>query len=210
MSLADDIEAAYQRSGNTLGWRLLASPAHVIDHSEVAFIGMNPGGQREERDQPRFAPKSGSAYSDEVWGNALPGQSKLQLQVQVLFKGLGVSAADVLAGNLVPFRSPDWASLKDKPGSLDFGKRIWAEILSKSKPKLVVAMGNSTFEALTDVLGCGAVSKHLLGWGTVSGRRAEFDGRALVGLPHLSRFGVIERPQSQAGLSSLFGPRWPA
>lgn len=208
MSLADEIQAAYQKRGNTLGWRLLASPAHVLEGAEVAFIGMNPGGQREEPDQPRFAPDHGSAYEDEIWGNAPPGQSKLQRQVQALFAGLGVAPSDVLAGNLVPFRSPDWSALQDKQGSLAFGQRLWKDIVARAKPSLVVTMGGPTFDALAGALMTEATEKHLLGWGTVAGRRAVFDGGALIGLPHLSRFGVMKREQSQEGLAALFGPRW--
>lgn len=41
-NLQQRIEAAYKESGNSHGWRLLASPACVLEGAEVAFIGLTP------------------------------------------------------------------------------------------------------------------------------------------------------------------------
>jgi hypothetical protein len=59
------IEAAYQKTENTLGWRFLYSPASVFDGARFAFIGLNPGGSRIHKDHAQFAMPRGSAYRDE-------------------------------------------------------------------------------------------------------------------------------------------------
>jgi hypothetical protein len=206
--LIERIERAYAESGNNLGWRFLASPEHVLQGAEVAFIGLNPGGSVEPRDHPRFAPSTGSAYVDESWAGHPPGASPLQRQVIVLFRSLGVKPEDVLAGNLVPFRSPDWARLQNRDHALSFGRELWRDVLMQVRPRLVIGMGREVSASLSSVMNARNVKNVRVGWGAVTGLRAETDGGFLVGLPHLSRFAIMKRPQSQPGLRALFGDQW--
>lgn len=203
------IEAAYHRSGNDLGWRLLYSPASVLDGAQVAFIGLNPGGSVHPIDHSEFSMASGSAYLVEKWGNGNePGQSPLQKQVRALFYRLEVEPDQVLAGNLVPFRSPNWDRLKNRHYALQFGESLWNQIFQRARPKLVVCLGGETFSALSRILSVSNAQSIPVGWGNVSGTRAIFKGGLLVGLPHLSRFGIVTRVQSAAPLRELFGEYW--
>lgn len=204
------IEAAYLQSGNTLGWRLLSSPASTIEGADIAFIGLNPGGHRYEPDHPSFAVPGTSAYVDESWKGAPPGESPLQKQVRALFRGLGAKPEDVLSGNLVPFRSPSWADLNNKPYALDFGFRIWREILGRARPRLVIGMGRQVTQKLKQILATHDEERVTVGWGNVSATRAVFTEGRLVGLPHLSRFPIVGRPQSSSALQLLFGADWQA
>ncbi|MEC9431600.1 MAG: hypothetical protein VYD87_01725 [Pseudomonadota bacterium] len=208
MDLSNRIERAYRASGNELGWRFLASPANVLDSAEVAFLGLNPGGRVRPTDHAEFAMPAGSAYVVESWAGHLPGGSPLQRQVRALFNGLAVEPEDVLAGNLVPFRSPDWASLHDREQALKFGIGLWREVLALARPELVIGMGRETTGALATMLDARNVQRVPIGWGKIAGVRADFANGTLVGLPHLSRFGIMLRPQSEAGLRTLFGRRW--
>lgn len=54
----------------------------------MAFVGLNPGGNRRTKDHAEFAMGHGSAYAAENWG-ASPGRSKLQRQVLALFEKIG-------------------------------------------------------------------------------------------------------------------------
>lgn len=114
-SLYQRIQTAYERSGNDTGWEMFASPRKVLNGAEVAFLGLNPAGYdfHKPSSSRDFATKCGeSAYVDQIWGGASkPGQNKLQLQIRASFKKGGVKPEDVLAGNLVPFRSPRWKRL---------------------------------------------------------------------------------------------------
>lgn len=124
--IEDAIQLAYETrlrqvpSGRPLGWRLLYSPRRVLEGARVAFIGLNPGGSTIDPEHGVFSCERGSAYRREVenWG----ASSQLQDQVLELFRRLNVSPEDVLAGNLVPFRSPSEAALKDAPGAIAFGR----------------------------------------------------------------------------------------
>ena len=184
-----------------LGWRLLYSPCRVLDGARVAFIGFNPGGRFVDPTHGVFSAESGSAYRKDVenWGVS----SALQDQVMALFEKLQVSPEDVLAGNLVPFRSPDEASLPDAPLAIAFGRNLWSEIFHKVKPKIVVTMGTTANREISRLLRVRNTATRLVGWGNYSASRGEFSAGTWIGLPHLSRFTIMKRSESQAPLNEL-------
>lgn len=157
--LKREIVAAYLASGNQLGWRLLYSPIDVLAEAEVAFLGMHPGGREISPDHAEFAMESGSAYVHESWAGSAPGESRLQKQVRQLFGHLGQEPAQVLAGNLVPFRSPDWNSLQNRKASLEFGVGLWRRIFHVTTPKLVIGSGTEIARPLADILGIGRLNE---------------------------------------------------
>lgn len=208
-NLRQRISAAYDKSGNSCGWRLLASPAYVLGGADVAFVGLNPGGSFQSADHAEFAMDQGSAYVVETWGGShQPGTSPLQRQVRALFEGLSVEPERVLAGNLVPFRSPSWDRLQSPDFSLRFGESLWADILQRARPGLVIGMGRKVLAPLSRVLGATGVHSITVGWGNVSATKAAIPGGSLVVLPHLSRFGIVTRAKSASALRALFGDRW--
>lgn len=202
------VDQAAAAGGYLLGWRLLASPASVLKRSEVAFIGLNPGGNADVPEHGRLCPLVGSAYVTESWNGRGAGLSPLQVQVRRLFASLDVAPETVLAGNLVPFRSPSWETLPARDRALDFGTALWREILSASRPKLVIAMSGLVFDRLSKMLGVHKVNKIPAGWGDVSLRVGRSSSHHLVGLPHLSRFALLGRPASVESLSQAFAPHW--
>jgi hypothetical protein len=197
------IEDEYVAGGYRLGWRLLYSPLDVLRVSRVAFIGLNPGGSHRPENHAEFAMENGSAYAQEPWGSFRPGKAPLQQQVLALVRLISERPESVLAGNLVPFRSPSWDVLPDRRSALVFGKRIWSDILAEVRPQLVIAMGGNVFSALGDILDVRATERIEVGWGSVCGERGEFSNGTLVGLPHLSRFSIITRAESQSGVRKL-------
>lgn len=209
LGLQTRIETAYRESGYRLGWRLLCSPPSVLDGASVAFIGLNPGGAIRRNDHGELAMSRGSAYVDEVWDRAsAAGENPLQKQIRALFFGLSLVPEDVLTGNLVPFRSPSWASLENKDSALLFGEQLWREILDRSGPELVIGMGRELADPLRRILGSPELSKVDVNWGRVKALKGRFPGGQLVVLPHLSRFSIVARPQSAAAMKTLFGDRW--
>lgn len=206
--LRDRIEAEYQRRGDTLGWRFLASPANVLDGARVAFIGLNPAGDKDRKDHPRFSMPKGSAYVDEVWKpGKLAGESKLQIQVRALFELIDEDPEQVLAGHLVPFRSRSWSKLINADDAVRFGMDIWKEVLARAQPHVVIAMGAPSIKTLSEMLEVREIVPHLLDWGSKFAQRGWFlrgDGSkgAFIGLPHLSRFSVFRRPK-QRGLTEV-------
>lgn len=200
--LEERIRLAYEESENHLGWRFLYSPATVLSGAETAFVGLNPGGSVAEPDM--FATEVGSAYCCEHWCGAERGQSPLQKQVQAIFERLGVSPEKVLAGNFVPFRSPDWHSLKQPAQALEFGRLLWRDVLSIAKPRVIITMGALVTKEMAAMLGVKPIQKIPIGWGSVSASRSGAKGVTLIGLPHLSRYRVMGRHESREGVDRLF------
>lgn len=204
--LAARIEAAYLSSGCTLGWRFLYGPKQTLSEAEVVFLGLNPGGSLHEPNS--FSVEGGSAYSVENWGGT--GKNPLQKQVLALFEALGLLSEAVLAGNLVPWRSKDWKSLSNKSQAIAFASVLWREILLALRPKLVICMGGEATKIAEKLLRAREVERVDIGWGKIQARRLEWADGELVGLPHLSRYKIVTRPQSQAGLQRVFGRHWKA
>jgi len=185
-----------------LGWRLLYSPRRVLSGAQVAFIGFQPGGSSIDPAHGEFSTEKGSAYRKDVeeWGP----NSRLQDQVIELFRRLNVHPDEVLAGNLVPFRSPSEDSLQGKADAVAFGLNLWAEILDVVRPTVVVSMGKRANREISGFLNVKDLETIPVGWGTQIGSRGQFSGGHWIGLPHLSRFTIMNRQASQSALDTLF------
>ena len=196
-----EIEAEYRRRADILGWRLLCSPWQTTSKADVAFIGLNPGGRIVPRGHGELSTEGGSAYEIEEWAGYPKGESPLQQQVRALCDLAEVEPRLVLAGNLVPFRSPDWKSLRGADSAVKFGLMLWERLLSEARPRLVIAMGSTVQQALCKhFIGSGVPESTLAGWGKLRIFRADHRAFRLVGLPHLSRFRIINRPKSLPAL----------
>lgn len=210
-ALDDEIRAKHKaRIANTpgaidLGWRFLYSPQKVLEGAKVAFLGLNPGGSIDNKQHPAFSCEKGSAYkrTNEDWGKS----SGLQDQVISLFKRLGVDADDVLAGNLIPFRTPGEGHLENKADAIAFGKSLWARAFERAKPTLIISMGNTTNTAVSELLGVSSQKHYPVAWGSLTATRGtfqKFQGGIWIGLPHLSHFKIMKREASKTALDKLF------
>lgn len=199
------IEREYQRRGDTMGWRLLYSPWRTVETATVAFIGLNPGSSRNDAEHSVLSCEAGSAYEIESWGGYPPGEAPLQRQVQAVFRRARVECKDVLAGNLIPFRSASVQRLSDAQGASSFGTALWRDLLAQSRVRLVIAMGRDAQKALLAAY-CLAeiVETRPSGWGQQRVHRARSADVTIIGVPHLSRFRIMTRPQSQAALDWAF------
>jgi hypothetical protein len=207
-SIRYSIEQEYIRRQDRLGWRLLASPWRTTERADIAFLGINPGGNRNETDHGELSTESGSAYEIESWADYPEGESPLQTQVRRLFKQLGVAGSDVLAGNLIPFRSPNLKSLAYREAAFDFGVELWKQLLATAQPKLVIGMGGETHSALLRIAGIPPtkVEAKLSGWGNVKVKRARGSRFSLALFPHLSRFRIIGHCKCSGAVSWALEP----
>jgi hypothetical protein len=207
MVTANDIQSAHNALGHKLGWRFLYGALRTLDDPQVAYLALNPGGKKFE---PGSYCAEESAYVAESWGydragNANPpGESKLQRNVRAMFRYLGVDPNDVLAGNIVPFRSPSWSALAKPEESLRFGYHLWRRVFTSVRPRLVIAASADADRELAKILNAGVPVYFDLGYPSQGGYRREFDGGFLIRTPHLSWHDVFGRRNAKPYLDSLF------
>lgn len=203
------IQARYCESGNALSWKFLYSPFSVLDGAEIAFLGLNPGGNAPQSDENRLCTPPGvSEYRDVSWRGKPPGTHGLQPQALALFDWLGVRPEDALAGNFVPFRSPNWESIRAPELSVSFGRRLWRSVFAKAKPRRVVVLTERVRNEVAALLEIQGFERISTGWGeSCAYRGIGRNGVELIGLPHLSRYRLFGRAQSEHALSAILGAK---
>ena len=202
--LKSKIEQEYAEGEYGLGWRLLSCPIDSIHSAKICFIGLNPAGKTPDIKNDGLSSEIGSSYKIESWGKHLPGAAPLQKQICKMFEFLGVSADEVLSGNLIPFRSPRFADLPNRKRAMDFSKTMWREILTHSNAELVICMGNDVTRSVAQLLKINTLEKLSSGWGKVSIYVGDKDGVKVIGLPHLSTFKLFSRLECQSYLHEAF------
>lgn len=157
------------------------------------MIATNPGGHKPE--DPILSVEDGSAYETERWEEQPAGQERLQRQVLRLFEIIGERPSDVLSGYLVPFRSRSWAKLPFQAEALAFAKPIWKALLSASPAVTIISFGHESAAHIVAIDGGKPIQSLDAGWGRVGINIFGLPrGRALISLPHLSRYGLFVRP----------------
>jgi hypothetical protein len=189
---SQEIQDEHDRLGHRLGWRWLATPMSTLKSAHTAILTLNPGGRYYE--EPVLSCENGNAYFDESWKGRRAGSDPLQVQIQRLIALSGATKTTVCIGHLVPFRSPDWRSLDRKIESLSYGFGLWQKATQVSRFKTIFMIGNDTAKILIERYGAHLVGYNQTGWGSAtSGHWVDDNGRAFIGLPHLSRFAVLGR-----------------
>ncbi len=189
---------------------------------DIALITLNPGGRSIPADQPQSSCENGVAYLVEGWGS-LPGESKLQKQVQHLFSrlskqcGFGMPFDELmgqsLIGYFVPFRSPRLVDLKNKNESFALGCKLWSRILQKVTPKLIFCIDRETHTELKKIIP-EAMGRALTwgkifptGWGKYTADVSEFKNdlgiTRLIRLPHLSTYQLFTSPQCERFVNEI-------
>ena len=207
-----EIEDAYAELGHQLGWRFLSVGKDVLDAPvKIALITLNPGGNVNPPDHPTASCESGVSYLVESWDGAQPGQSKLQIQVKGLFRMLAEAIAfqgtyqqlmaKSLIAHFVPFRSPRLADLPRQRESLEFGHRLWRQLLPVSSPKVIICLGRDAQTELRKLIPMATGSRlensssYLTGWGSYTAEIDKFKKQSeiirLLYLPHLSTWTLF-------------------
>jgi hypothetical protein len=212
------IDEAYRHLGHTLGWRFLTGPkATLAADVDMAFITLNPGGDRELPDHPRKSCESGNAYLTETWPGSARGTAPLQRQVQMLFTRLIARLGEkrplhdflntrVMSGYFIPFRSRSIAELPHRKESSQFASRLWSNIFGSWMPKCILTMDTETYRAIGNLLS-GRPSVRTTdslsfptGWGDLKAESMQLTGLredgpvTIARIPHLSRFRLFGNP----------------
>jgi len=211
-SCVEEIEAAYSSLDYKLGWRFLSVSKSVLNSPvRVAFVTLNPGGNRIPPDHSTASCENGASYLVERWTGNSPGQAPLQVQVQRLFEALRVPLsfhgtneqlmAESLIGHFIPFRSPRFADLPRRDEALEIGRRLWERLFQQTSPRLVICLGREVQRELRQLMPRAMNGKpfttqsYQTGWGGYQVDIDAFETRAgtarLMYLPHLSTFKIF-------------------
>ena len=207
---ADRLQRSQQTENQPAGWRFLCVSKKVLAAKPpIALLTLNPGGETDPLRLEHESCEDGCAYSDEEWGNHRPGEHPLQKQVQLLFDALAARLTPgecgkslmqrSLVGYFVPFRSRDEARLNQS--QWNFGREIWAPILTKIRPRLILTIDRTTFRYVSGIIrtvdASFVIATPSTGWGAIKACICDttFEGSPirLVRLPHLSRFRIFGR-----------------
>ncbi len=119
---------------------------------------------------------------------------------------LGLADEHVFSAHYVPFRSPSWAELASREAAERFAEGLWRWLLPRVEFETVVCIGEDRpGKPLAALLNAHLETSLPVGWGDITADRYRLpDGRALIALPHLSRFALFGRAASEAPLRRLF------
>jgi hypothetical protein len=214
------ITQAYSSLGHGLGWRFLYTPARTLaPGAPLLVVGLNPGGD-EDPGRPQLSVETGNAYRVEPWG--ANGQlNPLQLQVCALYERLAEYLPDCdrdtlmdisLSANFCPFRSPSWAALPSKRESVAFSQDLWSRVLDTTIPPALICLTDLPARYIAGSLqkvNWRVAEEQIIkvGWGSVTCSIRTLtrmgDETVLVRLPHLSRFRIIGRAESEAAVERV-------
>jgi hypothetical protein len=212
-------EKAYARLGHMLGFNppIVSSVRAFEATPRILLLGLNPAGSRdypEHRGQFRYEESDG--YLGTSWDDYPPGQAPLQRQVAQLLRYLQRRIAErdplevfarnrVVAGSLVPFRSPSEDTLHNPAASLAFGRSMWRDIFGHWRPQYAVCFGGTPFRELTSLLGTVTEARDYdPRWQGRLRLRVFADGTRLLALPHMSRFPIFGRAASAPAIEAAF------
>ncbi len=203
------IAAAAVEQGHSLGWRFMMSPPYVASKAKLLMVFLNPGGSEDDLQHSKWAPEEGNCYRTERWLTHEEGKAPLQLQVQKLWKLLGLEDDEVFCANYVPFRSESWQKMGCRRKSAEaFAHQLWSWLLPQLSYERVVCVGKDLpGRAIAKLLGAGTPESLPVGWGKVVADRYRLpNGKTLIALPHLSRFQIFGRAEGTgiAELRTLF------
>lgn len=201
---AAEIEKEYRRLRYRYGWRFITCPQGNASSAKLLLVTLNPAGR--EVHGPAWSQEKGSAYRVESWNGLPPGTSNLQRQVQQMFATLDLRDDEVFSAHYVPFRSPSWAELDHRQEAGIFAQELWRWLKPKLSFDRIVCIGkDKPGKPMAILFGATYETSLPVGWGDITADRYRLkDGRPLIALPHLSRFGIFGRTAGEGALRELF------
>lgn len=193
------LEEAERRLGYSDGFKLLFCPWDRLSHADTVFLSLNPGNDPSGEHMRVASDERGNSYLVERAAQHSP----IAEQYRRLCALIGKDPETVLAGALMPFRTPSWIESRDNP-NISIAASFWRSVVTDGPIREVFCIGKTVESAMTLLTGASQVSERPAGWGAIRIRRHETtDGLRLYGLPHLSRFKLLGRPDSEAALRAL-------
>lgn len=186
--------------GFSQGFKLLYCPWRTIDVGTVAFISLNPGRAPDDAELRIASDERGNSYEVERASTVSP----ITDQFLRLCTFIQVNPGHVLTGVAAPFRSGSWAQLsrEQRNGSLELGRRFWGAALNQPRINKIIAVSNEASNLAVGVTRSRIIREIPSGWGNIKIRVFEnLNGVRVVQLPHLSRFRLFGRSESESYLA---------
>ena len=198
----DNLQEEEKRLGFKDGFKFVYGPWETLEDREIAFLSLNPGRPPDGAELRLISDERGNSY--EVERNDT--KSKITNQFLLLANFLKIQPIDILTGVVAPFRSNRWGELTPyaRTESLALGKQFWYEPLSQPGLKLVFACSKDAADLVCEVLGATFTVDCPAAWHNKKLRRWEAPGgKVIVYLPHLSRFPLFGRPESEEAIQRI-------
>jgi hypothetical protein len=219
-SIEQNVAAVVQKAEETLNGLLdksgtiLYSSCATLTRGKYYFLGLNPGGAEEgtnsiQKSLDHLGAQTENAYLDQAWCSHAActrciGQHRLQKNYAALFSALGENPHSICASNLIFKRS------SDEKGSEypELAKLCWPvheTILQIVQPRAIITFGvTNTFLFVAEKLGGGSIQYFNSGHGNWScGSLVKEGTPVLIGLPHLSKYTIYNRPEVIETIRSL-------
>lgn len=192
-----DIALEYKRLGYDQGWAFAMTPLSRLKTAETMIIGLNPGGEGDPKDA-HYESENDNGYYTGVWTED-GSPTAVQAQVRAWHDILGLTADETFAAQFIPFRSKSFASLSRKAEALKFAEKLWTQLLGQARARRVICMGNDVFWQITRLFSARLLDPIESGWGSATIKRAlSSDNRLMVGVPHPSRFRLVDGDDGSA------------
>ena len=191
------------------------------NNNGILLITLNPGGTEIQPDQSVESCEEGCTYLWESWKGKEPGNSRLQAQIQTLFKEIAcrIGVEDYKAvlessvcGHCIPFRSPSFKSLKDVRRTINFSNHLWTKLLSRLAFQVIFCIDRITYKNIVAILLNLSYCKteeqeHPINWGDYKALVTRFERAdkkiTLVWFPHLSTFSIFGREKSRTAIDTI-------
>lgn len=194
----EELESAEARLGLAEGFKFVYGPWATLHSSEVAFLSLNPGRPPDCEDLRTVSDERGNSY--EVQRHVT--KSPLNPQFLRLARFLDLAPEAILTGVASPFRSDNWNGLTEV--QREEGLAFWATPLRNARVRLVFACSKEALHLVREITEASLTKELPAAWDKVRVRRFEgIGGKVIVQLPHLSRFKLFGRPESEKAIRRL-------
>ncbi len=184
------------------GFRFVYGPWSTLNSGRIAFLSLNPGRAPSGTKAREVSDERGNSYAVEQHTTLSP----ITDQALRSFEFFGAAPQEVLTGVVCPFRTPAWNDLsrQQRTEALTLGRAFWEEPLNRPELELIICCSNEATRAVTGWMGAQLEASRPAGWGNIQIHRYRTRvGTPILALPHLSRFRLFGRPQSEAAIRAL-------
>lgn len=184
------------------GFRFVYGPWATLQSGRMAVLSLNPGRAPAGTIPREVSDERGNSYAVERHSTLSP----LTEQILRAVSFFGAQPHEVLTGVVCPFRTPRWSDLPKvkRDRALAMGRAFWERPLQRSDLELIVCCSSEASRVVVDWLGARHEVSAPAGWGQIAVHRYRTEGGIpLLALPHLSRFRLFGRPQSEAAIRML-------